>query len=42
MVKAGKVRKGDGKEVDHDDGNPMNNSASNLKVLSRHKNRVKQ
>ena len=40
--KAGKVRKGDGKEIDHSDGNPRNNAARNLKVISRHKNRVKQ
>lgn len=42
LVKEGKVRKGDGKEVDHKDGNPRNNSRSNLQILSRHANRVKQ
>lgn len=31
-----------GKEVDHKDGNPNNNSPSNLRVISRHHNRVKQ
>lgn len=41
-MRAGKVRKGDGKEIDHDDGNPRNNAARNLKVIPRHKNRVKQ
>ncbi len=41
MVKQGKVKKGDGKEVDHINGNPMTNKG-NLQVLSRHKNRVKQ
>ena len=29
-------------EVDHMDGNPQNNSSSNLRLISRHKNRVKQ
>ena len=38
----GRVRKGDGKDVDHKDGNPQNNSRSNLKVLSRSKNRAKR
>ena len=43
MKKAGKVRKGDGKEVDHfkslyDGGS---NRLSNLRVLSRRANRVK-
>lgn len=37
----GKVRKGDGKEVDHKDGNPMNNSRANLQVMSRKANRKK-
>lgn len=40
--RAGKVRKGDGKEIDHKDGNPRNNGAGNLRVVSRHTNRVKQ
>lgn len=37
--KAGKVRKGDGKDIDHKDGNPNNNSPSNLRVTSRKHNR---
>lgn len=37
----GKVRKGDGKEVDHKDGNPRNNSRDNLQVMSRTANRRK-
>lgn len=41
MVKAGKVKKGDGKEIDHIDGNPLNNSPSNLRVVSRKANREK-
>lgn len=28
------LKKGDGKEVDHRDGNPRNNSAKNRKVVS--------
>lgn len=39
MMKAGKVRKGDGKDVAHKDGNPKNNSKSNLSVQSKKKNR---
>ena len=31
MERAGKVKKGDGKDVHHRDGNPMNASKSNLK-----------
>ena len=39
MEKAGKVRKGDGKDVDHKNRNPNNNSSSNLRVTSQKKNR---
>ncbi len=39
MVKAGKARKGDGKDVAHKDNNPHNNSASNLAMQSKAKNR---
>lgn len=39
--KAGLVRKGDGKEIDHKDGNPRNNAPSNKQVLSRTANRRK-
>lgn len=41
LMKDGKVREGDGKDVDHQDGNPRNNSKKNLKVMSRSKNRAK-
>jgi Zn-dependent membrane protease YugP len=34
MEKAGKVRKGDGKDVDHKDTNAKNNKKSNLRVQS--------
>ena len=39
MAKAGRVSKGDGKDVDHKDRNPKNNSAKNLRVQSKKKNR---
>ena len=41
MIKKGRVRKGDGMEVDHHDGNPRNNHPSNLKIMTRKKNRQK-
>lgn len=31
-----------GKDVDHKDGNPRNNSASNLKIMSKSANRSKK
>jgi hypothetical protein len=39
LMKAGKVRKGDGKDVDHKDHNTGNNSRSNLQVQPRSVNR---
>lgn len=39
MEKAGKVRKGDGKDVAHRDNNPKNNSSKNLSVQPKSKNR---
>jgi len=39
MMKAGKVRKGDGKDVAHKNNNTANNSRSNLAVQSKAKNR---
>lgn len=41
LEKEGKVRKGDGKDVDHKDGNPKNNSRGNLQAISKKKNRAK-
>jgi len=41
LEKAGKVRKGDGKSVDHKDHNTKNNSMGNLKVMSRSANAAK-
>lgn len=45
--KAGKVHKGDGKEVDHKSftknlSSPLSNATSNLHAISRHANRIKQ
>lgn len=39
MEKAGKVRKGDGKDVAHRNGNPNDNRSSNLSVKSKKSNR---
>lgn len=39
MIRAGKVRKGDGKDVAHADNNPHNNSMRNLLVQPPKKNR---
>lgn len=41
MEAAGKVKKGDGKDVDHVDGNPQNNSMDNLKAVDKSHNRGK-
>lgn len=39
LIKAGKVHKGDGKDVNHRSGNPNDNSAKNLQVQTAHANR---
>ena len=39
MAKGGAVKKGDGKDVHHKDGNPKNNKKSNLAVTTKAKNR---
>lgn len=41
MEKAGKVHKGDGKDVDHKNMNTANNSTKNLRVQSASKNRAR-
>jgi len=41
MAKLGRVKLGDGKEVDHKNGNPKDNKRSNLSVMSRSRNRAK-
>ena len=42
LMKKGLVRKGDGKDIDHNDGTPKNNMRKNLKVVSRSYNRAKK
>lgn len=39
MIKKGKASKGDGKDIDHKDGNALNNGDFNLRVQSKKKNR---
>ena len=39
MVRAGKARKGDGKDVAHKNNNPKDNRKSNLKMQSPSQNR---
>lgn len=39
MVKAGAVRKGDGKDVDHRNGNPLKDNRGNLRVQTKSQNR---
>ena len=39
MEQLGKARRGDGKDVDHKNGNPRDNSKNNLRVLGRARNR---
>ena len=39
LERMGKVRKGDGKDIDHKDHNTANNSLSNLQVQDKHVNR---
>lgn len=42
MEKKGRVRKGDGKEVDHKNHKPRDNSKSNLRVVDKKTNRTRQ
>lgn len=39
MEKAGKASKGDGKDVEHKNGNPLVDKMSNLKLGTKHHNR---
>ena len=41
-VKAGRVRKGDGKDIDHVNGNPRDNRPGNLRVTTKKYNRAKK
>tara|TARA_Y100000593_G_scaffold94173_1_gene191976 strand:- start:586 stop:807 length:222 start_codon:yes stop_codon:yes gene_type:complete len=42
MTMLKRVRKGDGKDVHHKDGNPENNSKKNLRVESKKTNRSRK
>ena len=42
LEQEGRVHKGDGKEVDHKDHNPLNNSPANIRVRDRSANRRDQ
>lgn len=39
MIKEGKAARHDGRDIDHADGNPLNNKKSNLKVKPASENR---
>ena len=39
-MKDGKVRKGDGKDIDHKNSNPRDNRKGNTQVMDRSKNRA--
>jgi|TARA_R110001583_G_scaffold59818_5_gene177921 hypothetical protein len=39
LMTSGSVKKGDGKDVDHKNGNPLDNRGTNLSVKTRNKNR---
>lgn len=40
--RGGRVRKGDGKDIDHRNGNPRDNRKGNLRVVHRSVNRRKK
>jgi hypothetical protein len=42
MTALGRTRKGDGKDVDHKNGNPRDNRTANLSVMARRRNRSKK
>jgi hypothetical protein len=42
LEKKGKVHKGDGKDVDHKNHNPLDNSPANIRVRSKSANRSDQ
>lgn len=39
MIKAGKAKVGDGKDINHRNGNPLDNVMSNFQSESKHANR---
>jgi hypothetical protein len=42
MEMVGRAKKGDNKDVDHKNGNPMDNRSKNLRVISKSKNRSRK
>jgi len=40
LLRSGAVKKGDGKDVDHKNGNPRDNRLKNLRVMSKSRNRA--
>lgn len=42
LTKEGRVHKGDGRDVDHVNQNPRDNSRKNLRVMSKSKNRARK
>lgn len=42
LTKEGRVHKGDGKDVDHKNGNPLDNSSANIRVSDRSANRSRK
>jgi len=42
LEKEGRVKRGDGREVDHKNFNPRDNSPGNLRVVSKKANRSRQ
>ena len=42
LMASNRVQKGDGKDVDHKNGNPRDNRRKNLSVMSRSANRSKK
>lgn len=42
LMKEGRVKKNDGNDVDHVNGNPKDNSPSNIRVIKKSANRAKK
>jgi len=41
LTREGKVHKGDGKDIDHKNGNPRDNRRTNLRIVPKSVNRAK-
>ena len=42
MIRAGAAKKGDGKDVDHKNRNPLDNRLGNLRMISKSRNRSRK